>query len=604
MSTPVGPEEISFLSDRSKPVILAGHEVLRELGSGGMGRVWLARDPKLDRLVAIKLLNKELLEIEDAVVRFNREARAVAQLNHPNVVHIYQFGQENDLLFFIMEYVDGESLGDRLRREGALPFHSARQLMVQMAAGLGYAHQNGVIHRDVKPANVMISKQGIAKITDFGLAKMADTDSITTTAGVAMGSPSYMSPEAARGEVLDHRSDIYSLGITFYQTLTGRLPHTAPTPASVLLKQIQEPLPEPELLRDLCGGAVLEIIKRMTAKHPDERYPNYETILAELAAVPDSSISGVRPVTPYSQTAIGTFSAGAAVIPSPLPAFPSATMTAPPAPQPKEQQHRRNTRKWMLIAGGAFLVGAGVSAFVITDMVRRNRNGAQTINMAAASLTPAPTSVPGQSSQIPPNGQPLATEGSQQRRPGLLGRRGDGPLRSGAQVAANQLRSEIAPELTGLLQTYDFEEAANRLTQMLKEPNVPPPRQQAGTKLLQTLKELKGLRDAITLEASKVGARATLKTEEFGPLTLKSAGIESFTFDDSKGNTHILKWDNLRPADVRSLGEQLLPPSLSQQSLAIFDRVYTKVIPPSEQPGGTQPPEPQFKPPVNPGRTD
>lgn len=267
------------------PEKLGPYRLLRLLGRGGMGEVWLAHDTKLDREVAIKLMRRELMAREDAVKRFYREARAVARLNHPNIVQVYAIGEEGAIIYMVMEYVDGETVSQRLKRLGPLPLRECVNILLQAVEGLGYACARGIVHRDIKPSNLMISSDFRVKITDFGLAKIVEHDSQMTVAGTAIGSPNYMSPEQARGEEADHRSDIYALGISFYQMLTNELPFTGQTPLTVLLRQIQDPLPEPEYLRQLENGRVLEVIKKMTAKNPEERYQTYGGLAAALAAL-------------------------------------------------------------------------------------------------------------------------------------------------------------------------------------------------------------------------------------------------------------------------------------------------------------------------------
>ena len=264
------------------PKELGIYRLARLLGRGGMGEVWLAHDTKLERDVAVKLMRRELLANAEAVKRFYREARAVARLNHPNIVQAYSIGEEHGLLYYVMEMVEGETVTERLQRLGTYPLADAINVMLQTINGLDYAYVRGVVHRDIKPSNLMLTEDFRIKIADFGLAKLLETDTHMTATGVAMGSPNYMSPEQARGEEADHRSDIYALGITLFQILTNELPFTAPTPITVLLRQIQDQLPEPDMLRELSGGAVLETIKKMTAKSADDRFQTYGGLAAAL----------------------------------------------------------------------------------------------------------------------------------------------------------------------------------------------------------------------------------------------------------------------------------------------------------------------------------
>ncbi len=280
------------------PRELGCYRLTRMLGRGGMGEVWQAFDTQLERDVAIKLMRKELVSNEDATRRFAREARAVARLNHPNIVHVYSFGDEKGITYFVMEMVEGETVTQRLKRSGKLPLDAALSITMQAIEGLSYANARGIIHRDIKPSNLMLAENSKVKIADFGLAKMVEHDTQMTAAGTAMGSPNYMSPEQARGEEADHRSDIYALGITLYQMLCNCLPFTAHSPVSVLLKQIQDPLPEPEELKNLCNGDVMAVLKKMTEKSLEKRYLSYGELAAAITSLqPGTTHKGAHNIT-------------------------------------------------------------------------------------------------------------------------------------------------------------------------------------------------------------------------------------------------------------------------------------------------------------------
>lgn len=263
------------------------------LGMGGMGEVWKYLDTQLNRHVAIKFMQPHITQNKEAVQRFYREARTVARLNHPNIVHIYAAAERNGILYFIMELVEGETLSRIIERSGALPLGIALKVLRQTVEGMEYAFSCGVIHRDLKPANLMVTPDATLKITDFGLAKIRTSESNVTHAGNALGSPNYMSPEQAQGKPADHRSDIYSLGITFYQMLAGHVPFHAETPVAILLKQVSEPLPELPFLTQICDGQVLKMIRKMTEKNPDDRYQNYGELKQDIAAL--GSLGGDLP---------------------------------------------------------------------------------------------------------------------------------------------------------------------------------------------------------------------------------------------------------------------------------------------------------------------
>jgi predicted Ser/Thr protein kinase len=265
----------------------------RELGRGGMGVVFLARDVALDRPVAIKLLPPSLAIMPDLRERFLREARTAAKLSHPNIVPIFAVEEHGDLVFFVMGFVDGESLGQRVRRAGPLAVSAAIRLIQEVAWALAYAHGRGVIHRDIKPDNILIEKgSNRALVTDFGIARIAD-QSGATAKGEILGTAHYMSPEQATGEPLDGRSDLYSLGVTAYFALTGTLPFDGATLPAVLTRVLTEAPPRIATRRPHLPARLAEAVDRCLAKTPAERYATGEE-LAEAAGVAVS----VRTETP------------------------------------------------------------------------------------------------------------------------------------------------------------------------------------------------------------------------------------------------------------------------------------------------------------------
>jgi len=257
--------------------------LVRELGRGGMGIVFLARDLALDRLVAIKLLPPHLATGGDWRARFLQEARTAAGLSHPHIVPIHAVEAAGDLTFFVMGYVAGETLGERVRRAGALPAGEAMRVVQEVAWALGHAHAHGVVHRDVKPDNVLLEEStGRALVTDFGIAHALGA--VTPVDGIVRGTPQYVSPEVAQGDVADARSDLYSLGVTAWMASTGRLPFAGATPAALLLAHVQTPAPPlagvvPGLPARFCSA-----VDRCLAKRPDARWPSAEEFAAELDA--------------------------------------------------------------------------------------------------------------------------------------------------------------------------------------------------------------------------------------------------------------------------------------------------------------------------------
>jgi serine/threonine-protein kinase len=222
---------------------LGPYRIVGHLGRGGMGDVYRAHDEGLDRAVALKTISPALLADGDFVTRFRAEARAAARIQHPNVVQVHYCGEDSGTFYFAMELVEGTSLGELVRSRGALPWSEAARLAAQVARALDAAHVHGVIHRDVKPENVLVASDGHAKVLDFGLAKRVE-DAGTTASGVIVGTPRYMSPEQAQGEPLDARSDLYSLGATLFHTLAGKPVFDGSSPMKVCMRQVQEPPPD------------------------------------------------------------------------------------------------------------------------------------------------------------------------------------------------------------------------------------------------------------------------------------------------------------------------------------------------------------------------
>ena len=246
--TPAKDHQLSFSDARRRlleETLGTQYEILRLLGQGGAGTVYLARERLLERLVAIKVLRSEFVSA-DSRERFIREARTAAKLMHANIVPLYSFGQAGDTLFYIMGYVEGESLEAMLARVGRPDFNESRRILVEVADALGYAHRNGVVHRDVKPDNILIERESRrALLTDFGIAKVQSTQSTLTQTGHIVGTPLYMSPEQAAGDsVIDGRSDLYSLGVIGYRMVAGRLPIEGTSAQEVMRRHVmQDPAP-------------------------------------------------------------------------------------------------------------------------------------------------------------------------------------------------------------------------------------------------------------------------------------------------------------------------------------------------------------------------
>ena len=260
-----------------------GHyEVVAELGRGGMGTVLRAYEPSLNRYVAIKVLATHLADDAALVGRFAREAKAVAALNHPNIVHIYYTGETEGLPYFVMECIEGETLADLIRQQSTLMPKEAAQLLLAAASGLAAAHDRGIIHRDIKPSNLMIDTTGLLKITDFGIAQARDMGDKLTTTGQIVGTTGYVSPEVFKGYPVDSRSDIFSLGIVLYEMLVGTSPFDDPSPMGLMLQVVEQPVPDVRRLNPVVDQPLADILNRMTEKAPEQRYQTCHELADDL----------------------------------------------------------------------------------------------------------------------------------------------------------------------------------------------------------------------------------------------------------------------------------------------------------------------------------
>ena len=266
--------------------VLGGYQLVRTIAEGGMGVVYEAIQMNLSRRVAVKILNDELATRPEFMQRFQREAKAAAALNHPNMVAVHDFCQVDGCCFLVMEFVEGQDLAQYAEENGKIPVEAALQIVEQAALALKAACEKSIIHRDIKPSNLMLTREGHVKVSDLGLAKMLNEASDLTLTGVGMGSPYFMAPEqASDAREVDHRVDIYSLGITLLYLLTGKRPFDGNTPFSIVLAHANKPLPAGAELGTELPDEVEALIQKMAAKNPAERYPDYDALLADLRRV-------------------------------------------------------------------------------------------------------------------------------------------------------------------------------------------------------------------------------------------------------------------------------------------------------------------------------
>jgi serine/threonine protein kinase len=336
----------------------AEYEIIEELGRGGMAIVFRARERQLEREVALKVLPFSLAFDAEFVERFQREARTAARLEHPNIIPIYRVGRAARVTYIVMKLLRGQALSEQLERRGRLPPAEIRNLLIQAAGALGYAHKHGIVHRDVKPDNIMFDELGHAVVTDFGIAKAASGTRLTGT-GMSIGTPHYMSPEQARAQPLDGRSDLYSLGVVAYQCLVGQVPFDGEDAFSIGYKHIMEALPAPEL-DTVEQRRMFVVIRRMMAKAPEDRFQTAEDLVQELEMRPSLSALGedlqsapTLTMTPYDASQV-------AGLPRPTaPAGRLSALTTPTTPVPRAEPPVRRRGGVLAVASLAVLLGGG-----------------------------------------------------------------------------------------------------------------------------------------------------------------------------------------------------------------------------------------------------
>ncbi len=372
-------------------------KILEKIGSGGMGAVYKAEQPEMRRFVAVKILHPRYLSRPDLVSRFRREARAMSHLSHPNTARVFLYGQLDDgACYFVMEYLAGKNLAQTVRAEGPMEVSRAVNIMVQVCGALEEAHKQGIVHRDLKPENIFLTTQGgisdYPKVLDFGLAKVTEREMrpgslILTQEGMVFGTPEFMSPEQARGEKLDGRSDIYSLGIIMYELLTGKLPFDANQPMEFIQKHIKEPpvpLAKRAPNRDWPAG-LWETLERSLAKKPEQRFATanefagaLKNVLSPTSQPPVASLPPPAANPSIAPTQLASpppaqapYQASAAPAPAPAPIVANAP-NAMHAETPPAVPGLASTPKvaWLVLGLGALLALLGTAALVIAILLR------------------------------------------------------------------------------------------------------------------------------------------------------------------------------------------------------------------------------------------
>ena len=365
------------------------------LGQGGMSAVYKASDPNLKRVVAIKLIHPHLAGDPSFVQRFKEEATAVASLRHPNIVQVYDFNADQDVSYMVLEFIPGETLQDHLKRLAAqkrsMDVSQAIKITLEMCEALSYAHQRGMIHRDIKPANIMLDVYGHAILMDFGIVKIVGGTQHTAT-GAVMGTARYMSPELIRSEPADPRSDIYSLGVTLYEMLSGKTPFEADSAMTLMMMHLNDPVPDPRTLRQDLPPAMVNILNRSLAKDRNQRYQNINDLANDLKKVLSNLQTGQnigpQPVTviPDGRTQAFQPAQDAATLyqqPVHNPAATSAYSTPPVIPQPAVDSsqsyaplEKKGLRKgWWFAIGGAALLFFGVIVVAAILLLNRSLGG-------------------------------------------------------------------------------------------------------------------------------------------------------------------------------------------------------------------------------------
>jgi serine/threonine protein kinase len=370
-----------------------GHyQIVAPLGEGGMAAVYKAYQPSMERYVAVKVLPRHMASSEEFVSRFRREAKLLAQLQHPHILPVFDYGEADSYPYIVMPFVQSGTLAELLhKRQQTLS--EVRRIMIQVGDALSYAHTRGMIHRDIKPSNVLIDERGNCLLTDFGLARMAEASTKITASGTIMGTPAYMSPEQGAGSTIDHRSDIYSLGIIFYEMVTGRVPYTAETPIGVVFKHIQDPLPSARQLNPKLPESVELVLLKALAKNPEDRYQTAEDFVQAIQKTIPEGVSGDRMVSQESVPEIATVMAPAGSVSREKIRGAQSQVPIESRAATQESQTSNRFLIWGAIGIG-ILVLVGVMAGIGIRMLSTNDTPENTPELSNTAITVINTSIP------------------------------------------------------------------------------------------------------------------------------------------------------------------------------------------------------------------
>ncbi|HEX4562312.1 MAG TPA: protein kinase [Gemmatimonadales bacterium] len=400
--------QISSLMTRLQRIVEGKYKLERLLGKGGMGAVFLAKDLTLDRDVAIKVLPPDVSQDDHVIKRFQQEAKTAAKLDHTNIIPIYRVESEGGLTYFVMKYISGTSLEDLLEQKKPIPIEDIQRIIWQTAVALGHAHHRGIVHRDVKPANIMFDHDGKVMLTDFGISKALQAASGFTGTGMIIGTPHYMAPEQAKGQPVDGRADQYSLGVVGYRMITGALPFAGDSIHTILYKHIFEEPPPVRSVRPDIPEPLSTAIQRAMAKEPAQRYATMEEFAT--AVFPEQPVAAGRsggPITPkpITRAPVTAESPTEAFISAPTTPIPSTlrpaagagaqTVPARPGAKPASASKQSGSKAWIGIAAAVVVLGGG--GYLVFGRGQKPANDGQT----ATQQTPSnPVTNPG---AVPPD---------------------------------------------------------------------------------------------------------------------------------------------------------------------------------------------------------